>query len=93
LFVDPLIAGQRNDGQANKILWIVSAPHNGSELVIDGSTVEGNTTIDSIRVPANSRPGEIYPSSIDVPEPGCWKLDLQWDSNSTSIFVPYAAAN
>ena len=93
LFVDPLIAGQRDDGRANKILWIVREPRNGSDLVIEGTTVEGNATIGDVRLAADSSPGEIYPSSIDVPEAGCWTLDLRWDSNSATVVVPYAAAD
>jgi hypothetical protein len=89
LFVTPLIAGERTDGANNKILWIMKEPRNGSVLHIDAHLVGDNTAGGSYDLPPNSSPGEIYPSIIDVPEPGCWRLNLSWDGNNATVDLEY----
>jgi hypothetical protein len=37
--------------------------------------------------PDNSSPGEIYPSYVDLPTPGCSVLTLRWSSHSGTIDV------
>ena len=37
--------------------------------------------------PADSEPGEIYPSGVDLPKPGCWHVALAWGSHRASIDV------
>ncbi len=88
LFAQPLRAGHPGN-PANKILWVVHVPRNGSVLHITGHPV-GTTapTIDQIE-PANSSPGEIYPSIVDVPQRGCWQFDLAWAGNKASVELLY----
>jgi hypothetical protein len=33
----------------------------------------------------------VGPSTVDVPEAGCWIFDLQWGTRSDTIAVLYAA--
>jgi len=39
--------------------------------------------------PANSGPGEIYPSIVDVPQPGCWRFDLSWSGHRATVYLEY----
>jgi hypothetical protein len=72
----------------NKVLWIVRAPRDGKPLRIIAR--QGETTVRITR-PADSGPGEIYPSYVDLPSPGCWRLDLAWGPHRTQIDLAVAA--
>lgn len=56
----------------NKILWVAQTVDFGGTLEIDAVRA-GTTTHVSREVPGG--PG---PSTIDLPEPGCWHLELRW---------------
>jgi len=89
VFGYPLRAGHPED-PANKILWVVRLPHGGSALTITGHPLGAATPLVKVVQPADSGPGEIYPSIVDMPTAGCWVLDLAWASNHTSLALPYA---
>jgi hypothetical protein len=36
---------------------------------------------------ADSSPGEIYPSYVDLPAPGCWRLSLRWGAHAAQLDV------
>src|SRR4051794_9137433 len=36
---------------------------------------------------ADSSPGEIYPSDVDLPSPGCWHLELKWGSHQADLDI------
>ena len=38
-----------------------------------------------IMQPANSGPGEIYPSIVEVPFAGCWHVELAWGPNMDAV--------
>jgi hypothetical protein len=40
---------------------------------------------------ADSEPGEIYPSQITVPSPGCWRFTLAWPGHSDTVDLGYIA--
>ncbi len=88
LFAYPLRAGHPENPR-NEILWAVGAPRNGSPLVIEGRFLGGGPTVRLDQEPANSGPGEIYPSIVDVPYPGCWELTLRWAGHRAVIDLPY----
>ena len=88
IFGYPLRAGHRTS-PSNKILWVVRLPRNGSSLSIAGSLSGSDGPAFSRSFPANSGPGEIYPSIVDVPEPGCWRIDLAWSGNKTTAYLEY----
>lgn len=88
LFGYPLRAGHP-DNPSNKILWVMRLPRAGTDLVISGHPLGRSAPVVTLQQPANSAPGEIYPSIVDMPTPGCWRLSLQWHGHTDSIDLPY----
>jgi hypothetical protein len=87
LFGAPFRAGSRDDGRSNKILWISREPRNGATLKITGTSDKGDSM--SASQAADASPGEIYPSIVDVPAPGCWHLNLAWGPNTATVDLYY----
>jgi len=89
LFVQLLRVGHP-ENPANKILWVVRTPRTGP-LTIDGHPLgAASPTVHEI-LPANSGPGEIYPSFIDAPTVGCWQFDLQWANSHAQVELNYVS--
>ena len=88
VFGYPLRAG-RPTNPANKILWIMRLQRNGSPLTIKARPLHSNAPPVTAVVPADSSPGEIYPSYVNVPSAGCWRLSLRWAGHTDSIDLPY----
>jgi hypothetical protein len=88
LFVQPLRSGHPTT-PSNKILWVVKLLRNGSALEITGHPLAAATPIVAQVQPADSGPGEIYPSTVDVPQPGCWHFDLAWTGHKASVELLY----
>ena len=74
---------------ANKILWIVHTPR-GSQLVIRAHPLGRTRPLVTVRRPADSGPGSIYPSYVDVPRAGCWQITLRWSGGTDSLDLAYA---
>ena len=90
-FGDPLVSPPRAEGAANKILWISRFPRNEHSLKVVATRVDGAKTPEiTVTQPADSSPGEIYPTIIDVPTPGCWLLSLSWGRHRDTLSVSYA---
>jgi hypothetical protein len=89
VFGYPLRAGHP-ENPANKILWVVRLPRGGSDLTVTGHPLGAATPVVKVVQPADSGPGEIYPSIVDMPTAGCWVLDLAWASHHSSVALPYA---
>ena len=89
-FANPVRAGHPTN-PANKILWIVRFPRNGNPLRITAHFGADPSLIVRASWPADSEPGEIYPSYLDLPRPGCWSLTLAWGKHRTSIDVRVSA--
>jgi len=81
--------GRPSENPANKILWIVRSPRDGSDLTINAHPEGSATPVVKMVQPADSGPGEIYPSIVDVPTPGCWVFDLAWASHHATLALPY----
>ena len=86
-------AGGVNPGTRGneKILWIVSRrKHAGSRLAISGRK-DGSTAVTYRRrfgVTGSAQvPGPNYPSILDLPVPGCWKLTLRTGKVSATVSV------
>jgi len=53
------------------------------ELLTPASpTIPRDTALVRVEVPANSGPGEIYASVVEVPFAGCWHVELAWGPNT-----------
>ena len=88
LFGNPLRAGDPAH-KANKILWIVASPRDGKPLRLSAHPVGATAPVVTSTWPANSEPGEIYPSIINVPAPGCWHFTLSWNGHSDTVDLRY----
>jgi hypothetical protein len=89
LWAYPFRAGHP-DNPANKVLFVVRLPRGGSDLTITAHPAGAAAPVVTVVQPADSGPGEIYPSIVDVPTPGCWALDLAWSSHRATLQLPYA---
>ncbi|MET8044930.1 hypothetical protein ABZU25_29215 [Micromonospora sp. NPDC005215] len=89
LFAHPL-RQVREDGSNNKILWVARAattspdPTAPATLVIT-ATLDGTDTRVTREVAGG--PG---PSIIDMPQAGCWHLDLRWSGHTDTVDLVYA---
>ena len=90
LFGYPLTAPSRPN-MNNKILWVVRTPRDGQALIITVRHMGASRGVVRVQLPADSGPGEIYPSIIDVPAPGCWHFTLQWRHASATVDLQYTA--
>ena len=90
LFAQPLRIGHP-ENPANKILWVVRTPRTGP-LTIDGHPLGAATPTIHEVLPANSGPGEIYPSYVDAPTAGCWQFDLQWANSHALVELNYVSS-
>jgi hypothetical protein len=80
-----------------KILWIVSKRRRvGPRLAISGRK-DGSSTVTYRRRFAEAGsvdpPGYQYPSILDLPVPGCWKLTLRTGKVSATVSVLAQAAH
>ena len=85
--------GGENPGTrtSEKILWIVPKRKRvGPRLVISGRK-DGSTTVTYRRrlgeASSAQTPGHLYPSILDLPVPGCWKLTLRTGKVSATVSV------
>jgi hypothetical protein len=93
LFADPLYAGRLPPELGNdKVLWVVRYPRNGHPLELTISRA-GPAQRRHWEVPADSSPGEIYPSGVHAPSPGCWHVVAEWGSHRATLALPFVAAD
>jgi hypothetical protein len=52
-------------------------------------TNPANKVLWIMEFPAASSPGEIYPSYVNVPTAGCWRLVLHWAGHTDQIDLRY----
>jgi hypothetical protein len=86
-FFAPRLRAGHPENPSNKVLWIVRYPRNGHPLMITARPSTDPSEVVRISRPADSSPGEIYPSEVDLPRPGCWRLSLAWGSHRAYIDV------
>ncbi|WP_250038299.1 hypothetical protein [Paractinoplanes maris] len=84
VFGSPL-SSPPSPGRNNKILWVSRQPVDGDPLVI---TAKLDGTGDQAEQQIAGGPG---PSIVDLPRPGCWRLDLTWSGFTDSMDLVYQA--
>ena len=86
-FFAPTLRAGDPSNPANKVLWVVRYPRNGHPLKISGR-YGGNAKLTAHSSwPADSSPGAIYPSYVNLPKAGCWELTLRWGTHRTRLDV------
>jgi hypothetical protein len=88
VFGYPLMAGNPQP-YSDKILWVVASPRDGMPLRVTGHPLGAAAPIVSSTWPADSAPGETYPSGIVVPSPGCWQFALSWNGHTDTVDLWY----
>ncbi|WP_225853669.1 hypothetical protein [Micromonospora sp. AMSO31t] len=92
LFGHPLAVG-RTEGPTNKILWVArpaatpSADAGAPASLVITATLDGTATRATREVAGG--PG---PSIIDLPQAGCWHLDLRWSGRTDTMDLVYGPA-
>jgi hypothetical protein len=77
--------------RSNKILWYVRYPRDGNPLRLSGHLDSNPSRTVSETFPDNASPGEIYPSDVTVPVPGCWSFAVRWGTHADHLslaFIP-----
>jgi hypothetical protein len=90
VFGNPLRAGNPTN-HTNKILWIMHLPRRGSPLTIEATPLHATAPLVRHSWPPDSSPGEIYPSYLNVPAAGCWRVRLRWAGHTDWIDLHYEA--
>lgn len=85
LFAHPL-THDRKDGANNKILWASREPNSGGEPLRIIARLEGRG-----QPVAKEVAGGPGPSIIDMPGPGCWRMELSWAGHTDWVDLVYAA--
>lgn len=74
---------QQPAGRQNKVLWIAKEGRGGPMKIaaqLDGAGGE---------VVYRELPDGPGPSTVDLPTPGCWRLDLSWPGGQDRIYLRY----
>lgn len=90
LFGFPLMAGHP-EPFTDKILWVVRSDRHGAPLRLTGHPLNAATPVVRSSWSAGSSPGNIYPSDIEVPAPGCWRFTLAWHRHTDTVDLWYVA--
>lgn len=74
---------------SNKILWVSREPAGETPLAISAQRMDGAMAVgDPVERQVDGGPG---PSTIDLPEPGCWRLTLTWSERTDWLDLEYEA--
>lgn len=72
---------------SNKILWVSKEPAGETSLVISAQRMDGSAKVgDPVERQVDGGPG---PSTIDLPEAGCWRLTLSWSGRTDQLDLAY----
>jgi hypothetical protein len=86
-FFAPRLRAGHPENPSNKVLWVVRFPRNGHPLQITARLGRDPAEVVRSSWSADSSPGEIYPSGVDLPKPGCWHVALAWGSHRARLDV------
>jgi len=89
LVAQPVRAGHPTN-PANKVVFGVRSPRLGTPLRIEARATTGDTV--HLAIPADVVDAEVYITYLDLPAPGCWRLNLSWGAPqaTTILFVDVA---
>lgn len=90
IFGYPLRAGTPAAGRQNKVLWIMRLSRRGLPLRIEARPLHSNRPVVRETEPADASPGQIYPSYVNVPTAGCWRITLRWAGHSDQLALRYS---
>lgn len=92
MFADPLYGGRVPAKMGfDKVLWVARYPREGHALRVTISKL-GTGQARHWEFPADASPGEIYPSYVHAPSPGCWHVVARWGSHRATLDLPYVSA-
>ncbi|MEA2508090.1 MAG: hypothetical protein QOG21_172 [Actinomycetota bacterium] len=67
---------------------MVKLARHGRSLVLVGRLERGHRVVHFLEQ-ADSGPGPIYPSIVDVPVAGCWNFSISWGRHTDAISLLY----
>jgi len=73
LFAKQLVAGVREDGTSNKVLWVMKGM---GTLRVTAHPAAG--AVPSIEIGGQMTNVNQLPTPVDLPAAGCWSFDLSW---------------
>ena len=79
----PLQSGDSPEA-TNKVLWVAKEPWEGPTDLVIHAHLEGSDTLVKQVVPGG--PG---PSGIEMPQAGCWEMDLAWADTTDTVWLRY----
>jgi hypothetical protein len=82
--------GRAPEGWNTKFLWW--APRPGGSVKLAGRRIDGVGRFDQVFGPATADEGTVFPSIVDVPQPGCWAVTVQ-TGRSAGVVVFKAVAS
>ncbi len=83
VFATELVAkGERPDGSANKVLWLTQTPIASPQLTLRAQPADAATPVVNLTVPG-AEDNQQFPSIVDLPIPGCWRINISWGVGST----------
>jgi hypothetical protein len=88
LFATELVAkGERPDGSSNKILWVTRSVVPSSQITLRAQPADAATPVVTHRftgaVTLRLAGYQQFPSIVDLPNPGCWRINVSWGAGST----------
>ena len=83
LFAQPLQSGDSQDAM-NKVLWVAKESWEGPTDLVIHAHLEGSDTL--VKRAVLGGPG---PSGIDMPQAGCWQMDLAWADQTDTVWLRY----
>lgn len=85
LFDDPLSSPPSTE-RTNKILWVLRQGE-ASDLTISAQRMDGTSPVGAhVERRIERFPG---PSTVDLPEAGCWRLTLTWADRTDTLDLEY----
>ena len=73
------------DGVTSKVLWETTNPQASDTMEILGKKLSGGNEVFRQSFPEAASPAGDYPSTVNVPTAGCWRLDLKSGTVRASV--------